>query len=83
MPAGRLRELCQAGIVALIVPEWVAPAEQQLVDCRRLATSGGAFEAGVAAALRWVLGTGRSPLTGAELPASAQTAEEECRRLRT
>jgi hypothetical protein len=77
MPAGRLRGLCQAGLVALAVPEWVEPAEQQLVDCRRLVTGGGRFEAGVAAALGWVLGTGRSPITGADVPASAQTAEEE------
>jgi hypothetical protein len=58
-------------------PEWVAPAEQQLLDCLRLAVGSGTFEAGVVAALGWVLGTGRRPLTDANVPASPQTAEEE------
>lgn len=69
--------------MTLAVPDWVAPPERQLTDCRLLAeaaygpASDRPYLAGIASALRWVVGTQRSPLTEAENPASPASAEEE------
>lgn len=65
--------------MASAVPQWVVPAGQQLVDARLLAAdvADSRFEAGVAAALRWVLQGRRTPLTDRDLPATPQAAEEE------
>jgi hypothetical protein len=58
------------------VPEWVAPGDQQVIDCFRLtANAHDAFRRGVADTLAWVLGMAPGPLTGVDV--SAQAAEEE------
>jgi len=72
--------LCQADPMALAVPGWVAPAGQQLVDAELLAADvadSRAYEAGVAATLRWVLRGRHTPLTDRDVPATQQAAEEE------
>jgi hypothetical protein len=74
------RRLCQAASVAFPVPQWVVPADQQLVDAELLAADvarSGAYEAGVVAALRWVLRGQHSPLTDLDSPTTQQAAEEE------
>jgi hypothetical protein len=71
-----------------VIPAWVVPAEHQVIDCHRLAAAGrdvacafgsrdGSFEAGVAAAVSWVVGTGRSPITDRELLPTPQAVQEE------
>lgn len=64
--------------MALAVPSWVAPGDQQVADCVALATAVRApYEGGVVAALRWVTGVAPSPVTGTEQPATRETTEEE------
>lgn len=70
--------------MTMAVPGWVRPVVQLVLDGYRLATayhatsgSDGEFHAGVAAALGWVLGESRAPLTGDDVPATAEAAEVE------
>ena len=66
--------------MAFPVPQWVVPADQQLVDAELLAADvarSGAYEAGVVAALRWMLRGQHSPLTDLDSPATQHAAEEE------
>jgi hypothetical protein len=66
--------------MALEVPQWVVPVGQQLVDAELLAADvadSRAYEAGVAAALRWVLRGRHTPLTDQDLRATQRAAEEE------
>src|SRR5829696_6535914 len=71
------------------IPSWVVPADHQVADCHRLAADrcdrlreagrgDGNYEAGVVAALGWVVGVGLSPITDVGLAASAGAAEAEC-----
>ena len=60
------------------------PAAQQVLDGYRLAaaycatsSSDGQFHAGVAAALGWLLGVDRAPITGDAVPATAEAAAAE------
>jgi hypothetical protein len=72
--------LCQAAPVASAVPHWVVPTREQVSDAELLATDVAqprTYEAGVVAALRWVLGDAHSPLTDLDSPATADAAEEE------
>ena len=71
-------------MVGAAVPSWVVPGREQVVDCRRLAGDGAdrpagaaSYEAGVVGTLDWVAGLGRSPVTDADLSASAEAAEAE------
>lgn len=64
--------------MALAVPAWVAPGDQQVADCRALASAvPGPYGQGIAATLRWVLGAAPSPIIGTDAPATAGAAEEE------
>jgi hypothetical protein len=66
--------------MALEAPLWVVPADQQLVDAELLAVDvadSRAYEAGVAAALLWVLRRRNTPLTDRDVPATQRAAEEE------
>lgn len=65
-------------------PGWIRPPVEQVLDGYRLATAYRAgsgrddkFHAGVAAALGWVLGASSAPVTGDEVPATAEAAEVE------
>jgi hypothetical protein len=80
--------LCEAVVVAgAVIPGWVAPGDREVVDCHRLAADqcdrlradggNGNFEAGVVAAVGWVVGLGRSPIADEEVLASAEAAEAE------
>lgn len=71
--------LCEARPVAIAVPSWVSPSEQQVKDCLALVTRAvaGTYAAGVSASLRWVVGLTRTPLTGQDLAASPTVSEKE------
>jgi hypothetical protein len=70
--------MCQAGIVALALPAWVAPGEQQVADCRALASAvPGPYGQGIAATLRWIVGAAPSPIVGTDTAATAEAAGEE------
>lgn len=68
-----------------VMPTWVVPADQQVIDCGRLAAAvvraAGRgelpYEAGVLAAVSWVRGASRSPITDEAEPATAEAVEAE------
>ena len=71
--------LCEARPVAIAVPSWVSPSEQQVKDCLALVIGAvaGTYGGGVSASLRWVVGLTRTPLTGQDLAPSPTVSEEE------
>lgn len=64
--------------MAHAVPSWVAPGDQQVADCGALASAvPGPYGQGIAATLRWVLGTAPSPVAGTDGAVTIEAAEEE------